>query len=189
MFHKSALVTIFLLGFTVRFARGLPPDQYIKVAIHETPTDPESDIAFTTELVLTPDEQSGNSIGWKVLVIKIQQFDSGSVSDTWVDQQPTVTGGLWWIEHADPDRPTDDEFVILPEIIGTAEPYLWTETDLDYDVAGTEYDPPEPPETPPFANTGSLDTEFWIVGESEAELDVTDTPASVAREEDPPITG
>lgn len=186
MLLKTSVVLSTILALALSPARGLPDDQYITVTIHETPSDPESDIDFVVVLKLTPDQQDGDSIGWEVLSLKIEQWDSGSKVLAWIDTAPDVTGDLWWIEHADPDDPQDDEFVEPPEIIGAAGPIEGSHDDLDYDMAGSVYIPPQAPESPPFANTGSLNAEFWIVGQSQAELDMTDEPANVERDLDPP---
>ncbi|MCZ6817831.1 MAG: hypothetical protein O7F76_14185 [Planctomycetota bacterium] len=189
MLIKTSVALISVLALALSPVRGAPVDQYITVTIHETPSDPQSDIDFVVIMKLTADRQDGDSVGWEVLSFKIEQWDGGSKSKVWMETAPAVTGDLWWIEHADPNDPQDDEFVEPPEIIGTAGPIEGTNDDLDYDIDGTVYTPPPLPASPPFTNTGSLDAEFWIVGESQAELDMTDEPASIERDNDPPGSG
>ena len=112
---------------------ALPADRVMTCEIRETPGDSTSQLNITFVMVLTAKEQDGDSIGWEVASVTINEFDANvDVISTWIDNSPSVSSsdGLWWITHADPDNPVDDEFTYSPPIAGTAG------SDMDYIFEG-----------------------------------------------------
>lgn len=138
---------------------ALPPDVTVQLNLREPPGDPLSDVTHRVILGLFEDSRNGDSVGWDVAILTIRELDeNGDVAYRWSTGGPTVdtSDGLWWIEHADPDNPELEEFVLLPRIHGTAGALDQGVSDLDFDFEGNVYT--EPPGGPPFEITGSLDT-------------------------------
>ncbi len=128
--------------------------------IHETPTDPESDVTFKIKLSLTEGKVDGDSIGWEINSIEFR--DPGNPDTVWVDASPSVPSadGLWWIDHADADDPQTEEFTVPPHLEGTGDAQHPNGDDLDYDFEGFPYTAPLPSGQPPYTVTASLDHYF-----------------------------
>ena len=145
---------------------AIPPDFVAQFNLRETPGDPFSDITHRVIVGLFEDSRSGDNVAWEAAILTIHELDeNGDVEYRWTKGYPTVdtTDGLWWIEHADPDNPVMEEFVLSPRIHGTALALDQGVSDLDFDIEGNVY--AEPPGGPPFETTGSLDT-FLRLAES-----------------------
>lgn len=152
-----SILTVCSLYQTEVFA--LTPDQTVQFNLRETPGNPLSNITHRVILGLFEDGRDGDNVGWEVAIATIHELDgNGDVAYRWSKGYPTVdTGdGLWWIEHADPDNPVMEEFVLPPRIYDTAGALDPGVSDLDFDIEGNTYN--EPPGGPPFDTTGSLDS-------------------------------
>ena len=138
---------------------ALTPDFTVQFNLRETPGDPLSDITHRVIMGLFEDSRSGDNVGWEARILTIHELDeNGDVAYRWSKGWPTVdtTDGLWWIEHADPNNPVMEEFVLPPRIYDTALALDQGVSDLDFDIEGNSYT--EPPGGPPFDTTGSLDS-------------------------------
>ena len=137
---------------------AIPPDVTVQYNLRETPGDPLSDVTHHLILGLFEDSRDGDNVGWEVAILTIHELDeNGDVIYRWSKGYPTVdtTDGLWWIEHADPDNPVMEEFVLPPRIYDCALALDPGVSNLDFDIEGKTYS--EPPGGPPFDTTGSLD--------------------------------
>lgn len=173
-------LTVFMLY--PESARAQTLDFTVEYDLRETPGDPNSDITHRVILGLIDDSRDGDNVGWEVAVLTIRELDeNGDVRDSWTKDYPTVdtADGLWWIEHADPDEPVMDEFVVLPRIYDTAKALDPGDSDLDFDFEGHVYE--EPPGGPPFGTTASLDS-FLRLAETPApppKKDENDEPVEI----------
>ena len=171
--HKR-LISVFAVGFgaailaagnahpPVGFA--VPNSLEVSFWIHDDPSDPESDVTFKIKLALTESDSDGDSIGWDVTSIEFRQIHASGPDTVWVESSPSVpTGdGLWWVTHADPTDPQTDEFVMPPNLSGTAVAQDSKDDDLDYDFEGVTYTPPPPPGEPPYEVTAGMDYYFAL---------------------------
>jgi hypothetical protein len=171
----TAFTMVALLGTTSSVARAdLPDDRSVIFTMHETPTDPLSDIVRDIRMDLTASDSDGDWIGWEITQVTFRFFDEyGEVSATWVEDQPDpdTPDGLWWIEHADPQDPTLTEFLEPPAIEGKAAPQGQNGPKLNYYVEGETYIPPEPPQQPPYSPTAALDYSFQVADDPPKEGD------------------
>jgi len=134
----------------------LPPDRMITYTIHETPTDPESDVVFTIAMYLAAGDRDGDSVGWNIVYIDFLQPDTGNPDTTWTEDSPYVDSadGLWWIDHADGTFPDVSEFDLPPLMVGTAAADDPNDDDLEFDFEGVTYT--TPPGGDPYANNVAL---------------------------------
>jgi hypothetical protein len=141
-----------------------PTVKEIEYLIHGTPADPTSPVAFRIKLTLLESDRDGDSIGWDITSIEIREV--GNPDTVWVDDNPSVPTavGLWWIEHLDPDEPTNDEFTMPPHMQGAATAEDPAGIGVSYDFEGKTYTPPAPPAEPPYEITAALDYAFTLVG-------------------------
>ena len=132
--------------------------------IHTVPDDPQSDAAFVVTLTLEEAAREGDSIGWEIRQADFEQ--PGDPNSAWTGAFPTVWSedGLWWIQHADPDNPTEAEFTEPPWFAGAATAKGATQADLDFVMAGAPYVPGSG--GPPHPTTGALDYSFTLAGEA-----------------------
>ncbi len=142
------------------FTADVPVSVDVEYWVHETPTDPESDVTFKIKLSLTEGAVDGDSIGWEIDSIEFR--DPGNPDTVWVDSSPSVPSadGLWWIDHADADEPQTEEFAEPPHLDGTGDAQDPNDDDLDYDFEGFTYTPPPPPAEPPYTVTASFNLYF-----------------------------
>lgn len=175
----AAIVCLVVLGlFSGQVIADLPTTWEVTYGIHETPTDPESDIIYTITLSLERDDVNGDSIGWDITSVEVREI--GNPDTVWTDDNPTVStaDGLWWIDHEDADDPQMDEFILPPQITGTASAEDPSHTDLDYDIEGVTYT-----SDPLYDITAGLDYTFTLAGEEEPIKTGPGEPV----ETDPPI--
>ncbi len=171
MYRSISLVTtvsVVCLALSSAMARAdLPPDQTVYYNIREVPTDPDSDVVFIVVLDLTAADSDGDWIGWEIATAEFWQPTGAKLYSIWTDNTVDVDSpdGLWWVEHANPDKPDRSEFVLPPWLTGTATAEDPSNDDLDYDFEGVEYTPP--PGGPPFEVTGALTYEFTLHQASE----------------------
>lgn len=127
----SAVAPIF--GGNVAHA-VLPVDRNVVYSIRETPSDPQSPVAFTVTLRLVADHRNGNAVAWTV---ERATFDRlGAESKQWVIENPALSENpdqYWTIEHADPLNPQTIEFAVPPRLVGTAAARSSDYDDLNYD--------------------------------------------------------
>ena len=155
---NGASVLTLLLAFCGA-ADARPPDYTIGFNLHKTIGDPGSPIDFTITMGLMKDTVDGNDIGWFVNVVTIRKVDGqGNVLTTWSKNQPFVDteDELWWIEHADPNAPTNSEFLVPPLISGTAPSPNPGVASLEFEFEGAIY--VATPEGAPFSDTALLTT-------------------------------
>ena len=199
-FRVTFLVTVALLvatNATIDTAESsIPPEQpvypvdrVITYSIHEIPTDPSSDVVFVVSLDLTAADLDGSWVGWEIESAEFRQPGIGGGADTvWTKSSPFIdtVDGLWWIEHVDPTAPEVAEFVMPPELLGTAAADDPANADLEYDLVGVVYTPPAPPETPPYENTSALAFAFTEEGQAEPIEEADEEPAdTVGSNQDP----
>lgn len=165
-------------------ALGDPPAVWcVQFTLHETPSDPNSPVTFVIELDLASDEVNGSAVGWAVTRVQIQREDEQtSTVYTWSDETPVVgtQDGLWWLTHADPNDPRIEEFTQPPALAGTGVETYQEQPDLDYDLEGHTYTPPEPPAQPPYAVTALLDWRLQYADEQEPVSEEDQGAADVA---------
>lgn len=180
---RTIPMTIAVAAMLAAPAFGLPPDETITYEIHEDPQDPESRVIFVVKLALEAEDSDSSSVGWRIAMAKFRKVEQGPDTD-WIIEDPYVptADGLWWVEHADIDAPALDEFTEPPHLSGTADPMDPSDPDLDYDLQGVSYVPPEPPEEPPYFVTTILDYIFWMVGEPEPEVEGDEEPADTVND-------
>ncbi len=161
----------------------LPSDLNVEYKIRETPSNPNSDVVFTVELVLTAEDESGSSVGWEIKKIRLTDVDAAPFGPwIWEEVSPTVnTGdGLWWVTHSDHTDPQFEEFDVTPLLEGTATSLGYPD-DLVYSFQGATYSG-----TPMFGGSVSaLTYEFTIDGEEDPEEEGDDEPAEVNGDMDP----
>ncbi len=159
-------------------AYALPPDRTITYEIHDIPTDPQSDVTFILDLDISAVVATveGDAIGWDITAAVFTQ-PGGTGSTIWSIADPYVDtpSGLWWVDHADINRPSLAEFIFPPSLVGTAEPDDPQDDDLNYDLVGVEYQG-----TPPYTVTSGLDYSFALAAEPEKPIkDGNDEPTDV----------
>jgi hypothetical protein len=156
------IVAAVLLGGSSSIAQA---SSHIAYQIHEVPDDPNSPIVFTVTLKIEEVDREGDLVGWEVLEARFERTEN--TTRVWMKTVPFVatSDGLWWIEHADPNNPTIGEFVLPPEMSGTAPALGSVDPDLDFLFSGVAWDPEVLGS--PYAVTGGLSYSFTLVGESE----------------------
>lgn len=182
---RTIYATTLLAGlcFSPLTLLATPQEQTVRFTIHETPSDPTSDVVFVMEMTLVPDSVApgpgaGGLVGWEVANVLFTQV-TGSGDVLWSEDYPAVDtlDGLWWVLHADMENPEIAELVLPPLIAGTAAPDDPNEDDLDYDFEGTVYTPPQPPKEPPYPVTASLTFTFQRAMEPSPFEEESDEPA------------
>ena len=191
MFFSCPILCLSAVAFCAQYASADPPQTLlVEYWIHETPTDPNSDITFKIRMWLASEEVDGDQVGWDVTTIEVRQMgDNGGPDTVWTDTTPTVPtpDGLWWVEHADPDNPEAGEFVMPPGLTGTADADDPNDDDLVYDFEGVTYTPPQDPSEPPYDTTGALDYGFTLNGDEDPLASGEDKPVELPPvENDPP---
>jgi hypothetical protein len=139
-----------------------------RYGIHETPSDPNSPLAFLVSLSLTASAGDCTETGWSITEIEVRQVGANGGSDrVWTERYPYVptTDGLWWVSHADVASPQASEFALPPQLMGTAMAADSSYADLDYGFVGVAYASPIAPELPPYAVTGAATFEFQVEGD------------------------
>ena len=186
--YCSLIALLAACGLTALHVGGEPVPAFagqssyeVSYWIHETPADPNSPVEFRIRLELANSDEDGDSIGWEVTSLEICQVESTGACTLWVDDDPNVPtqDGLWWVEHADPNDPQDDEFTMPPHLQGTAAADDPNDADLDYDFEGQVYLAPTPPGEPPYDVTAALDYTFTPVGSNDPIGDGDDEPVEV----------
>ena len=160
VFTVSALIVALCAMHSSARAAELPADQIFEYRIHETPTDPESEVVFVVKLLLEAADLEGDAVGWKVEKITFREPGEGGAPDSvWFEASPVVRSpdGLWWVTHEDPQSPTLDEFDDPPLLEGTAAAEDPQAEDLEYAFEGAEY-----PGSPPYVITGGLTYDFRL---------------------------
>lgn len=167
---------------------ALTPDVTVQFNLRATPGDPLCAVTHRVIMGVWEDSRSGDNVGWEVRILTIRELDeNGDVAYRWSKAYPTVdtADGLWWIEHADPDNPAMEEFVLPARIYGTALALDQGVSDLDFDFEGNIY--AAPPGGPPFDTTGSLDSFLRLAetpppppkkDESDEPVEIPDLPDS-----------
>jgi hypothetical protein len=146
-------------------AASLPDDRWVLYEMHSLPIDPQSDISFQVYVHLHAVERNGQWVGWEVAELVLIDHVDGKSDRSWSIAAPYVdTGdGLWQVEHADPEQPRQEEFVLPPLIYGQAVADDPEEPDLSFTFEGVPYTPP--PGGPPYPITAALDYEFMCLGQ------------------------
>jgi len=160
----------------------------IRYDLREDPGDLSSAVIWTIELGIQAEQADGSYVGWLIHSVTISGIDQdGQPTNVWIDASPGLSpsGGLWWVEHADPDNPQRSEFAMPPHLQGTASAEDPIDEDLDYDFEGKTYTPPAPPEEPPYEVTAALDYTFTPVGSGAPIASGEDEPVEVPPEELP----
>ena len=104
---------------------------------------------------------------------------NGGPDKVWIQQDPEVStpDGRWWVDHADVWSPQSSEFTRVPHLEGVATAQDPNDADLEYELEGSEYIPPSPPGSPPYAVTAALDSKLQLVNESTPLEEGSDEPA------------
>lgn len=135
----------------------LPPDQNVQMNIRAMAWDPLSIITHKVNVLLTAVEVNNNEVAWQVAELVIRQLSEfGEIEGIWSANKPSIEtpDGLWRVVHDDPTAPRQDEFSVLPWMVGIAQSSDLALDDLLYDLHGSVY--VSPPEGAPYAITGSL---------------------------------
>lgn len=138
--RKIGLLCGCVLMSVVASAQALanPPSQFtVTASIYEVPGDTNSTLKFKVSWSLEPVSVNGNDVGWEVVETTIMREAVGpNFAVYYRDEAPDVdtTVGLWWVTHADIDKPTIDEFLSSPTISGVAVDLDENEADLNYSV-------------------------------------------------------
>lgn len=188
---RMVVATAVLLGLTAS-SRGefITCGKTVWYRVHETPTDPVSDVVFIVRLKLKAEDSTVSSVGWRIEAAEFRQPNSGGSPDTvWHEILPPIgtSDGLWWCNHADVLDPQLGEFAMPPELKGVATAEEPSDPNLQYVVRGVPYTPP--PEGPPHECTAGLDYAFTKVGTAVPEEEGDDEPVEESEGDSPPIAG
>jgi hypothetical protein len=160
----------------------------VQYYIHETPTDPSSPITLKVSLWLQEEQVEGNSAAWRVVMVELRQPRSAGGPDrVWLAEEPYVDtpDGLWWVEHEDPSDPKHYEFVLPPNVIGTAKAEDPNDPDVQYDIAGVPYSEPLLPDTPPYETTVALNYVLILLGDPLPLQEGEEEPAELPPDNEP----
>ena len=154
------LAACVVLAATNGAAATLPDDVTIEYAIHQIPTDADSEVIFVVTLYLTAQDQQGDAVGWSITRVDINQPGAKSTGVTWTEYDPYVdtVDGLWWVEHVDVANPALAEFLVPPLIEGLGQPDDTAREDLSYAFNGDVY--LAPPGGAPYENTAAASYSF-----------------------------
>ena len=174
---RAAVGLVMVCSASVPAALAMPPDQRVVYHIRESPTDPESAVICDVLLDLSAQAEDGNTVGWRVNRVEIQQDLSGTAL-VWAEVNPRLgtADGLWWLVHEDPAAPDLVDFSEAPLLEGVAGNETPEFGALVYSFRATT---PANPTTPylhtthlTFALTQEGDNEPLVEGENEpAEVD------------------
>ncbi|MCG8405966.1 MAG: hypothetical protein MI923_12290 [Phycisphaerales bacterium] len=172
---KTKLVYVVAAGLLSAFtgkAQALPPDQSLEYSIYDGNV-----LVFQFRLFLSSKESGSGEVGWNI--DKAEFHQPGTNGGDWVKDNPTVDtpDGLWWVDHADVQKPEISEFCLPPLLEGLATSEDPADDDLDYSLEGRSYTPP--PEGKPFNITVALDYIFQRVGAAQPEESGDDEPAEL----------
>ncbi len=154
-------------------------DRTMVYTIHETPSNPSSDVEFIVKVhlevysVIENKGDDGGTVFWNVEMIDLIEVVNGSNNRTWRELAPDVdtTTGRWPTLHADLGHILDSEFDEPPLISGLAPAYGHTGDDLDYEFeAGTAGG------SPPYTTTTWASWDFIEDGASQALSTGVDDP-------------
>jgi len=157
----------------------MPSDRVIVFSIHQNPQNASSPVVFVAKLEVHATSINGNTINWTITKATYLQPQGGGTSRRWVKNLPTVPGGYWTITHADANNPQLSEFMMPPQLDGTATAQDTGYNDLLYDLVGSSSFG-----SSPFSPAAGLTYEFRRVGVSEPEEEGDDEPVDPI-EEDP----
>ncbi len=182
---KTLIAAIVVCTSYATARADLPGPLTVEYKIRETPTNPNSDVVFTVVLVLTAEDESGESVGWQIKKIRLTDVDAAPFGPwIWDEVSPTVDtpDGLWWVTHADHTDPQFEEFDETPLLEGTATAQ-GQHDDLDYSFQGDTWGG-----TSMYGGSVlALTYEFTIEGEEDPEEEGDDEPVEVDGEADPPL--
>ena len=172
------------LGLWCTSAYGVD-DRTMVYTIHETPSNPSSDVEFIVKVhlevysVIENKGDNGGRVYWNVEMIDLIEVVNGSNNRSWRELSPDVdtSTGRWSTIHADLDDILDSEFDEPPLISGLAPTYGHTGDDLDYEFeAGTAGS--SPPYTTTTWATWNFIEENASVALSTGSGDPTDTASN-----------
>lgn len=145
-------------------AQGVPDKQLILYELHTQPTVPESDVAFGVYVYLQAYEVGETWVKWEVTELVLVDYVKGQYDRSWSIVAPYVdtVDGLWQVEHADPENPSADEFVLPPLVYDQAAANDPADPDLNFSFEGVPYTPPGG--VAPYPTTAALDHEFTCLG-------------------------
>lgn len=153
--------------------------EIVSFGIYDDPSDEQNrKLIYWIVLYLEEDDRDANSIGWRVVKVKIIEFNDPGADRDWIDLSPTVdtSDGLWWVDHADLNDPQPEEFVMPPFVDGTADSQgAQEEADLDYEFEGVELVASQSW----FAVTAALTFKFILNGETTPLINRTFEPVEV----------
>lgn len=157
--HRAAFTGILCaltLGAPAMATEELPPAQTIAFYLHQTPNDPESPVVHAVVLDLQALERSGDLVGWRIDQLTLRRFAGDGTEPVWDVALPVVpsSDGLWWVAHVDPLAPLRDEFGLMPWLLGRATSRDARYSDMDFDLVGNQYVPPQG--GAPYEATASL---------------------------------
>ncbi len=165
MLRTMMTLSIVALGpGTLLLAQDLPPNVVAKYVIYEDPNDVDSDILMDVQYHLAPYDRDGDDVTWEFVGVTVREYIGGVLVKSWSDDLPDVdtVDGYWTVTHDNPEKPSNDDFVVPPLVEGTGSADFGTTTSLDYSVLGALYSPPVG--GPHFSNaTGRLDYIFGHV--------------------------
>jgi hypothetical protein len=183
--HVSKAVILFAAAVLVMGNASLATQERLATyRIHEVPDDPQSDVVFVVTLTVKETARDGDYIGWEITEARLEQ--PGDPSAAWIGEFPAVWSpdGLWWIEHADPDNPTEAEFTEPPWVGGVATALEPAGQDLNFAIEGVSYVPPSG--GAPHPTTGALDYNFTLVEAPTPLKEGEDEPVEIDPIRDPP---
>ncbi len=160
MLRSTSLLLVLGMGTGLAVGQDPLPDKVVVTyVIYDDPDATTPVVEMEVDLWLDPQSRSGDDVTWEVDRVLVRDMTGSTVEDAWKDTSPTVTGTTWTVTHADADNIDNDDFVDPPVITGTASPEAGTTGDLDYDLEGLTYTPPQSGEH--FTNkTGKLSYVF-----------------------------
>lgn len=151
MFRNIVSLLAFLSAFSPGVNRSASADceteKSIQYLVYKDPTQEDSPVKLVIQMNLLRETQSNNLVGWRINAIQFLILDDEqNPSQSWTDESPEfqTQDGLWWLAHADPCQPVATEFILPPELIGTALADSTEPDDLDYSLAGTDPTSPRP---------------------------------------------
>ena len=165
--YRSLLVGITVLSFTLASAgqsmlHADPLERLVTYRIYANPDAASGPVDYEITLWLMEMQRIDNDILWAVKSVSVRTpGDSSGQEYDWEDLAPTVNtpSGYWQITHEDPDNPITEEFVLPPEITGTAVNADGVVSDLSYAMAGQAVEPP--PSYPGTGATAMLDWQIY----------------------------
>ena len=116
---------------------ALPADIDVVYYLRETPSNPESDILYRIGFELTAVSQDGDFVAWKIAELTIIELGVTALDDrVWVEVEPDLSAyeGVWWVEHANPEKPVVAEFADVPYFDGLATAEDPNDADMEYEL-------------------------------------------------------